>query len=802
LIFCAPGYGATTAAQQALLGSADELRWVGVDSGVSDEQASRLVRAAVDAPGSDVNGLMRGLKGLGSAWLVVDGLCPDIHPRVTADLVELAGQLPASSRLLVISTTEFDLPGALVLAEDVLAFEPDEAFDLIRLLDPNPTMDDAVELIGVADGWANALIAGAQLLRTRGASQWLGDTAAQELLMSWWQQLPDDQRDLFSRTAVLDDLNAGPVELITGDPAAADRLLTLHRQHRFVRSCEPPRGHTGHWWRRHPLLTALLRQRVDADAVRAHSAAAEWYRQAGDVHATITHLIEAGRPEEAGRLLMDHESVWLSTGEARTVLTWYDKIAEAQDHRIESLLRIGWGQAMARDIVGADTTVAQLRSEIDSQTALRHAGGGEGGDTWVRWDAEEALLRAYLAPYHGDPATAIASGRRAMGGPGPRQWRDADQLAPVLVARGLMWSGDSDGAEKLVASIPAGAYSNDVIRELHLAGVRALALCANGKIVAAAAVLEKMRQWIDGGGVDPVSIQMYAPGLAQIWVDVASGRLSAASDRCNDLLPQAQEVGHICDATWLYILTARIDLARGDYGAAVRSLGRGRDLALSQTADSRLTVPLDQCQALVYIAAGDVVRAERLVHALPASPTRSLLAARAGLMRQPVLTRRTLDAVPPTTPRVAAERQLLLAAVHGKQNRRIAQGHLQEAATIAAEHGMRQLLAPPVRSVLELAQETALEFNDQNLKWLLGDGDSLPEVPDGTDAWNLSRGELQLLAILPGRAKNIEIADLLGVSVNTVKTRLRRLYAKLGAANRDEAIERARERGLLVEFES
>jgi LuxR family maltose regulon positive regulatory protein len=59
-----------------------------------------------------------------------------------------------------------------------------------------------------------------------------------------------------------------------------------------------------------------------------------------------------------------------------------------------------------------------------------------------------------------------------------------------------------------------------------------------------------------------------------------------------------------------------------------------------------------------------------------------------------------------------------------------------------------------------------------------------------------------LLAILPGRAKNIEIADLLGVSVNTVKTRLRRLYAKLGAANRDEAIERARERGLLVEFES
>ena len=61
----------------------------------------------------------------------------------------------------------------------------------------------------------------------------------------------------------------------------------------------------------------------------------------------------------------------------------------------------------------------------------------------------------------------------------------------------------------------------------------------------------------------------------------------------------------------------------------------------------------------------------------------------------------------------------------------------------------------------------------------------------------LSRGELQLLSLLPARPRYSEMATELGVSVNTVKTRLRKLYAKLGAGSRDEAVALARGRGLL-----
>jgi len=75
-------------------------------------------------------------------------------------------------------------------------------------------------------------------------------------------------------------------------------------------------------------------------------------------------------------------------------------------------------------------------------------------------------------------------------------------------------------------------------------------------------------------------------------------------------------------------------------------------------------------------------------------------------------------------------------------------------------------------------------------------------TPEGSDvlgvfASALSRGDLQLLTLLPTRASNAAIAEHLGVSVNTVKTRLRRLYTKLDVHDRDSAIARATDAGLL-----
>jgi LuxR family maltose regulon positive regulatory protein len=61
----------------------------------------------------------------------------------------------------------------------------------------------------------------------------------------------------------------------------------------------------------------------------------------------------------------------------------------------------------------------------------------------------------------------------------------------------------------------------------------------------------------------------------------------------------------------------------------------------------------------------------------------------------------------------------------------------------------------------------------------------------------LSERELAVLRLLPTDLSQREIGSILYVSLNTVKTHTRRIFAKLGVGTREDAVRRARERGLL-----
>jgi LuxR family maltose regulon positive regulatory protein len=61
----------------------------------------------------------------------------------------------------------------------------------------------------------------------------------------------------------------------------------------------------------------------------------------------------------------------------------------------------------------------------------------------------------------------------------------------------------------------------------------------------------------------------------------------------------------------------------------------------------------------------------------------------------------------------------------------------------------------------------------------------------------LTERELSLLQFLPTRMTNQEIADTVYLSINTVKSHLRNIYRKLDVADRDGAVARAAELGLL-----
>ncbi len=81
---------------------------------------------------------------------------------------------------------------------------------------------------------------------------------------------------------------------------------------------------------------------------------------------------------------------------------------------------------------------------------------------------------------------------------------------------------------------------------------------------------------------------------------------------------------------------------------------------------------------------------------------------------------------------------------------------------------------------------------------LHGSSPAATDQPLTPQTEELSPGELRVLRYLPTNLSRPEIAGELSVSVNTVSTHLRRIYAKLQVRDRSSAVQRARELRLLA----
>jgi LuxR family maltose regulon positive regulatory protein len=134
----------------------------------------------------------------------------------------------------------------------------------------------------------------------------------------------------------------------------------------------------------------------------------------------------------------------------------------------------------------------------------------------------------------------------------------------------------------------------------------------------------------------------------------------------------------------------------------------------------------------------------------------------------------------------------------------------QRAANRAAEEALA--LAEADRLVLPFAMTDSLELlaalprHETAHAALLANivdalrGGSRPanDRPVAAQTEELSPGELKVLRYLPTNLSRPEIAAELSVSVNTVSTHIRSIYAKLQVTDRSSAVERARELRLLA----
>ncbi len=301
---------------------------------------AQLVRAVTAAPDLDgwalVERLLEDLTPLDERlWLVVD----DVHELGSTEVLRQFGLLvmraPPSLRFVLAARHDVRLGGlhrlrlegelAEIRAAD-LRFSIAEAAELLHGAGvdlPGPAL---TALYGRTEGWAAGLRLAALSLSghpdpERFAKEFSGSerTVAQYLLAEVLESQSQKVRRLLLRTSVLERVNGGLADLLTGDEGGERVLQDLERANAFVVSLDAARS----WFRYHQLfadlLAAELRRAEPGEVTGLHRAAAGWLDEHGYPVEAIRQAQAAQDFDLATRLLAGHWPSLRLDGQAGTV---------------------------------------------------------------------------------------------------------------------------------------------------------------------------------------------------------------------------------------------------------------------------------------------------------------------------------------------------------------------------------------------------------------------------------------------------------------------------------------------------
>ncbi|GAB3930639.1 LuxR C-terminal-related transcriptional regulator [Kribbella albertanoniae] len=737
--------------------------WYDVLSGVHAACGSE---PPVAVPGSDER--TKVLSELGS----IDGpfvlIIDDVHELdVPDELASLLSWLPPAAHAIVATRGELPLHlHKLRLAGELaeirgpqLRFTVAETRELVAAAGLTLSGQAVEVLHRRTEGWAAGLrlallsLAGHPdperfVAEFSGSDRSVAEYLVAEMLV---RQHPDVQ-DLLLRTSLLEKVNGELADLLTGRSGAEKILLELEEANAFVVSLDA--DHT--WFRYHQLFAGLLRlelRRRQSDRIPAlHRLAAQWLTEHGQPAAAIRQLQAAGDWADAARLLTEHALSLNLDGEAETV---------------RALLRAFPAQGDSLALVHAIDELSRLR--LDEASAYLEIARSTG-----EYPAIIAVLDLELARLQGHYDRVVAPDHSLP---------NADLRAIQLLNLGATeaWSEQrSAGAERHLSE--GAALAHDLNRTyLETVALAYLSFVATRQSLPlarqraeAVIALANQHDWDD----EPVIAPAYAT-LA--WILAWTGEFDHAERWLHRANQMVSEPGI---QTLTHVVAGLIAAARGRHQEALTEFAAAGDEQLFAEQVTAWTVAtqaraglLDEARTTLA-AAGDVPKAAAAIY---------LASGDAAAARRVLETDTDLEG------------RLLMALACCDLGD-------QPAATAAIERALD--LAERDRLILPFAMTGAWRVLEVLPTWKTKHAalvvDILDAVRSGTAAPPartlvdpLSPSELRVLRYLPTNLTRPEIAAELLVSLNTVNTHIRRVYAKLGATDRRTAVQRGRELGLL-----
>jgi LuxR family transcriptional regulator, maltose regulon positive regulatory protein len=772
-------------------------------------------------------------------------------PQVHASLGFLIDHLPPQLHLVLASRADPPLPlarlrasGQLVeLRERDLRFTPEEAAELLRTtIGPDLPQAAIAALADRTEGWVAGLQLASLSLQGRtdiaafvagfsGSHRYVLDYLAEEVLA----RQPEHLVGFLLETSVLERLSGPLCDAVCGRTDSQRLLEHVERANLFLLPLDEVRG----WWRYHHLFADLLRARLAREqperAPELHASAAAWCEQHGLLDDAVRHALAAGDAVWAARLIEQHFDAMLWRSEDVTFRRWLQALpAELVRSRPRLCLAQAYGAILSGRLEAAEPLVA------DAERALADSGDqpqepyepsvGRAVSLLANLPAAVTLAPAMLARLRGDAERTAEFAQQAL-----THLTDADRtlrhFARYYLAMADWLRGRLPEAEQALAGLAA---------EQVAAGARYLAALYHylGQVQRARGHLDAaLRTYERTFGVATQDGRPLPPaGIAH--VDIAEvlyerGELDAALDHATQGVALSRQLAWARQLAAGLAILAWIRHAQGDRAGALEAITEADEVQPSPAMVGLLN-PLPALRARLALAHGQVGDAADWVQQRGLTPddqpsypregeylvlARVLLAQQAPERALGLLARlHALAASQGRTGSVIELRALQALGLSASGDQPGALAALGEALTLGAPEGylrvfvdegppmaalLHPLLAGRRRERLALADAVPREYLAR-----LADAFEQAGLPVRPPVGRggvvvaglvepLTERELEVLRLLAAGAPNRAIAAQLVVTPETVKKHLSHLFDKLGAANRTQAVARARELGLL-----
>ncbi len=625
------------------------------------------------------------------------------------------------------------------------------------------------------------------------------------------------------QTSILEGLNGDLCDAVTGRSDSSQVLERLFTANLFL----IPLDDEGHWYRFHHLFLDLLRNQQNRlpkeNLLALHRRACRWFEGAGMPGDAIEHALAARDYGHVVDLLELNAMPMVSQGDFRTLEGWMKALPpEWQASSPKANLAV----ALIHLIHGNYERVATYLAQADVPISRANVSDAK----TIAMRAEWLAIRSNLYNVEGNSAEGLASARQALLDLPPENY-SMRSVAYIGLGGAYRLAGDFTN---LVAAYKLAIQNSEVAGNLmaKMIAVVALTLTAtqNGRLNQAYEAGYEFIDWIERSGSPalPVLGTVYASvSLACYeWNQLEKGRAYILRS-----LQLNRLIGHNAGQAYAKIILARLQLAEADLENAGKSIQESAEL-------TRLGIPawlkpeIVAQQVRVYLALANPTSAEAVLrqHGLCLEdnmpvperivyPDELLLVAclrwllyRAREMSLPVDLESGIKLAGLIIAKeieegrlgITLEALLLRAQLQSALGQKEAgMDDVCQALRLAEPEGFVRLFVdegPEMAALLKRSLEGNVprEYLKRLLMAFPPTKTGVESIPAGPElAEPLTERELEVMRLISQGLKYSEIAARLFITVNTVRFYVKEIYGKLNVNNRTQAIETARQLGVL-----